>query len=211
MSSWIMHLRVAEQVNKSIDMLPQPYFVGSIAPDSGRKVDSFTYDPPKNISHCYDRVNDRLKCNDLFFDTYAKNEKDQFKKAFYVGYYVHVLTDTYFVRNIVEPLIMSKGRDFWRSNVEQFRRSWNELDVRFLAKTKAFDPLRLLGKTEVFPDLLDFFQKGDIISRVRSVCALYKDSVPDTSAKLIGIDEVSAEEFVRYASAEITKRLTKML
>ena len=52
MSTWIMHLRVAEQVKNLIPNLNEAaYYAGAIAPDSGRMVDDFTYLPSKDISH----------------------------------------------------------------------------------------------------------------------------------------------------------------
>ncbi len=212
MSSWIMHLRIAQKVNEYVDMLPIPFYVGSIAPDSGRKLDSFNYDPPKNISHCYDRRKDRLQCNDEFFEKYAKSESDPFKRSFNMGYYVHVLTDTYFVRDIVEPLINTRGREFWRSNIERFRLSWTELDCRFLEQNRSFSPLASLMCVSEFPDdLLDYFGAGDIYERVKSVCNLYSHCKSDKNTQLIGIGEEEAEEFVSTASKLIVERIKSKL
>ena len=58
MATWVMHLRVAEKLRdcqaiadlfENID--EKAYYVGSIAPDSGRMVGNFTYIPPKDVSH----------------------------------------------------------------------------------------------------------------------------------------------------------------
>ena len=53
MATWVLHLRVAETVKKLLDLNVEEtaYYVGSIAPDSGRMVDNFTYLPSKDVSH----------------------------------------------------------------------------------------------------------------------------------------------------------------
>lgn len=208
MAPWVMHLRVAEIINRYLKCQEIPFYVGSIAPDSGRKLDGFTYDPPKNISHCYEKGMDRILCNDKFLKKYALNEKDPFKKAFFLGYYVHILTDTIFVDRVVYPLIESKGRDFWKSNVENIRNSWFEIDFRFLDSKKEFHPLECLNGLDSFPDgFLPFFRNGDIYDRIDSIKKKYNNSAPDYDLELYGMNEKSADEFVQESAEIITQRL----
>ena len=208
MAPWVMHLRIAEIVNRYLKCLEVPFYVGSIAPDSGRKLDGFTYDPPKNISHCYEKGMDRIACNDKFLKKYALNEKDPFKKAFYLGYYVHILTDTIFVDRIVYPMIESLGRDFWKSNADNIRNSWFEIDFRFLKSQENFQPLICLNGIDSFPDgFLPFFREGDIFDRIDSIKKKYDNVKPDYGMLLYGMDEKSADEFVIDSSKIIIGRL----
>lgn len=211
MAPWVMHLRVAALVNEVLKASEAPFYVGSVAPDSGRKLDGFTYDPPKNISHCYDGIRDRLVCNDEFYYRYAANERDPAKKAFYLGYYVHVLTDTAFVSEVVHPLIVERGRDYWRANVENIRASWFEIDFRFLAENRPFHPLSVLAKLNSIPDgYLPFFRPGDVYDRVAAINALYAGCVPDEKRELIGLDCAGGDAFVIRTSERIVKRLSEM-
>ena len=115
MATWVLHLRVAEAVKNILGLKidETAYYVGAIAPDSGRMVDNFTYLPNKDVSHwkregvTYEQ---RFEDNGDFYRTYGENELDLFKKSFALGYYVHILTDTVYVRDIIAPFSAPPSR-----------------------------------------------------------------------------------------------------
>ena len=53
MASWMVHLRVADELLKKIEKLDEQAFViGNIAPDSGVPNEDWTvFQPPKDVSH----------------------------------------------------------------------------------------------------------------------------------------------------------------
>ena len=53
MASWMVHLRVADELLKKIENLDEKAFVmGNIAPDSGVPNEDWTvFQPPKDVSH----------------------------------------------------------------------------------------------------------------------------------------------------------------
>ena len=53
MASWMVHLRVADELLKQIESLDEQAFVmGNIAPDSGVPNEDWTvFQPPKDVSH----------------------------------------------------------------------------------------------------------------------------------------------------------------
>ena len=53
MASWMVHLRVADELLKQIENLDaQAFVMGNIAPDSGVPNEDWTvFQPPKDVSH----------------------------------------------------------------------------------------------------------------------------------------------------------------
>lgn len=216
MAPWVLHLRVAELVNGFLGVKDErEYYVGSVAPDSGSMPTPFSYIPPKDVSHWKIEgipFDERLSMNGRIFDEYIKFEKGGKKKAFYLGYYVHILTDSYFVRDVIAPYIKEHGRDFWHENIDTIRGGWYELDYRFLERADNFRPLEILGEVDDFPNVyFDYFGKDDITDRVKGACKLYKENKSDKTLPLMTISESGCENFVKYVTEEIINILkTKM-
>ncbi len=72
MASWMVHLRIADELLKALDPIDETAFVmGNIAPDSGVPSEDWKeYHPPKSVSHFKTRPDD-----ELFFDIDAYCEK----------------------------------------------------------------------------------------------------------------------------------------
>jgi uncharacterized membrane protein len=115
MADWLTHLRTAHSVIDKIDFPvdEEKYYIGTIATDCGKiKFDDNGkkyYDPSRYISHWTDDITDwdRPVHYDRFYDKYLKNETDHIKKSFYMGYYIHLLTDALWVELVARPVIES--------------------------------------------------------------------------------------------------------
>ncbi len=202
MATWVLHLRVAEKIAETlgIDIDETAYYVGAIAPDSGKMVDNFTYLPPKDVSHwkregvSYEQ---RFEDNADFYRRYGENESDVFKKSLYLGYYVHILTDTIYVRDIIHPFIKAHGRDFWRANIDTIRAGWYEIDHRFIARNKDFRPLQIICGVKDFENVyFDYFDHDDITERVLCAAELFSNGKPNENAVFLTHDEARAEELI---------------
>ena len=212
MATWLTHLRVAEDLLKTLDNIDEAaFYVGVIAPDSGRMVDDFTYKPSKDVSHwkregvTYEQ---RFEDNREFFTKYAQDEKDNAMFSFYLGYYVHILTDTIYVRDIIHPFINGRGRDIWRANIKLIRKSWYEIDARFLERNKNYKPLEIIGSVREFPNTtIDYFAYDDITERINYAYGFYQNATTDETAVFFTHDDERSDEIVVSATAEIRKIL----
>ncbi len=212
MATWLTHLRVAEKLLKTLENVDEAaFFVGVIAPDSGRMVDDFTYMPSKDTSHwkregvSYEQ---RFEDNREFFTKYALDEKDNRMYSFYLGYYVHILTDTIYVRDIIHPFINGRGREIWRANIKLIRKSWYEIDCRFLEKNENYRPLEIIGGVKEFPNTtIDYFAYDDITERINYAYEFYKNVKTDPDTEFFTHDEKRSNEIVESATAEIRKIL----
>lgn len=214
MATWLMHLRVAERVKEHLGEIDETaYYVGSIAPDSGRMVDNFTYLPPKDVSHWKrDGVSyeQRFEDNADFFRKYGENERDIYKRSLFLGYYIHILVDTIYVRDIIHPFIEKNGKPFWRANIEEIRAGWYELDYRFLCENSNYYPLSVInGVREFENDYFDYFTKDDITERINFASELYKNPKINPTQRFLTIDKARQNELIGQMTEIIITELKK--
>ena len=212
MSTWLTHLRVAEKLLPQLEgVLSLPFYVGSIAPDSGRMVGDFIYLPPKDVSHWKREgvsYSQRFDDNAEFYEKFARNEQDIAKFSFYLGYYVHILTDTIYVRDIIHPFIEKHGKPFWKENITAIRKGWYEIDFRYLAENKDFSPLAELKSVKEFTTkTLDYFAQDDVYLRIVNATELYTDTAIDPDCAFFTHTPTEADALVGNMVEEIAKIL----
>ena len=96
MASWMAHLRIADKLLDNIGSLsPKHFIVGNIAPDSGEPIDGNwnVFTPSTDISHWKLEGLPRSERAEKFKEAYLAKEKNDEAFAFYLGYYIHLLTD----------------------------------------------------------------------------------------------------------------------
>ncbi len=140
MASWIVHLRIAENLLEVIPQLEAASFsVGSIAPDSGipdEKWEKFT--PPTEVTHF--GITDRtdIYCADLdFFREHllplrGKSETTGF--SFRLGYFFHLVTDNLWHQRISLPTKQKFLQEFAGNKdfIWEVKKDWYGLDFIYL-------------------------------------------------------------------------------
>jgi hypothetical protein len=140
MATWIVHLRLAENLLQTIEGLDAPSFaLGNIAPDSGipdEKWENFT--PPKEVSHfIVPTEEDAWRIVDLeFFRRYLMPSVPfaSEKEALFLGYFFHLVTDNLWNRWIVRPTVERFKAEFEadRRFMWEVKRDWYGLDFVYL-------------------------------------------------------------------------------
>lgn len=180
MAFWMTHLRIADALLRASPSLAAeqtalPFCVGSVAPDSGVELAPFRYDPPKNVTHWHKELPDRLESNLLFYDAYLKRERDPEKRAFYLGYFAHILTDTLFVDGRILPIIEA-NREVWQRDVWAIKGDWITADYLFAESHPDFFPYRLLCGVKTYENrYLDYFPGDCLEEQVRRVASAFSD------------------------------------
>ena len=185
MASWMVHLRIADQLMDGMPGLDMTAFVmGNIAPDSGvLNADRITYTPPKSVSHYKTRKED-----ETFFDTdrfVREYFTDEMIRAyscrefsFFLGYYVHLLTDVEWTREIYRPAIAEHVEKQGKDKVAfiwEMKKDWYDLDFRYLEEHPDFRAFRVYEQAEGFRnDLMDIFSADAFDDRRRYVCGFYR-------------------------------------
>ena len=138
MATWMVHLRVAEQMLEVFPGLEQQEFiVGSIAPDSGVPNEDWSvFTPDTNTSHFKtDGEIDIPK----FLKKYMTGERwaayGEKEKSFFLGYYVHLLTDELWRDEVAYPTIEKHRELYDRDRMEAiwtFKKDWYDLDLSLI-------------------------------------------------------------------------------
>ena len=109
MATWIVHLRIAENL---LDLIPNldagQFAIGNIAPDSGVPDENWeNFDPPPPVTHFLSPEKEWIGSADLtfFYDHLAEispqYEVERF--SFRLGYFFHLLTDNLWREKIFIP------------------------------------------------------------------------------------------------------------
>lgn len=97
MASSVIHICIANEINKTINRDSKKLLIGTIAPDISKLIGE-----TKFYSHFLDNVNNNIPNIKKFLDKYGNYLNDDFV----LGYYIHLYTDylwfKYFIPNIIK-------------------------------------------------------------------------------------------------------------
>jgi len=140
MASWIVHLRIAENLLQLIDGLEAGKFaVGNIAPDSGipdEKWEKFSPDP--SVTHFVDVSSAYRKLADMeFYRRYLlplRGSTDTALVSFQMGYFFHLITDNLWSEKIGVPTMQRLSAEFAADKdfIWEVKKDWYGLDYIYI-------------------------------------------------------------------------------
>ncbi len=185
MASWMVHLRIADEILKRIHGLDETAFViGNIAPDSGvPNADWSAYEPPKMVSHFKKDPDGIFFDLDRFCREYFSQELirgyDLRRYSFFLGYYVHLLTDVewtekIYVPNVSEEMAAREGKTktdlLWENKAD-----WYDLDFLYLEEHPDFRAFRVYETAQDLEnDYMEIFAKDAFSNRRGYICGFYR-------------------------------------
>jgi hypothetical protein len=141
MASWIVHLRVAENLLQIVPGLdPDQFAVGNIGPDSGIPDAKWeTFDPPTEITHFHAPAASAHQSDDLgFYQKYlagwagpAENMKEY---SFLLGYFCHLVVDNLWSDRIGKPTLERYQARFAADSdfIWEVKKDWYGLDFVYV-------------------------------------------------------------------------------
>jgi len=136
MASWIVHLRIAENLLERLpDLEAEKFALGSVAPDSGKPDQKWEhFNPPTQITHFKDPQNGVEGLADLeFYRLYLRPLRGRAERglvSFRLGYFCHLMTDTLWWERIDKPT-----RERWSAEFQadpdfiwEVKQDWYGLD-----------------------------------------------------------------------------------
>lgn len=120
MATWMIHFRIADYFINKYDGLNNNHFiVGNIGPDCSI-VDKHTgkFEPTFNVTH-FTETGRKLDMNiDGFYNQFLLDKSlDKDPYSFYLGYYIHLLTDLFWTKLIWLP---TKEKHIGDKSVNEF-------------------------------------------------------------------------------------------
>lgn len=185
MASWMIHLRVAQQIYEKLNLSEREAFVmGNLAPDSGvPTADGTGFEPDAGVSHF--RTIDENGIKDVheeqFVERYFSKEKrlgySEREYAFYFGYLAHLLTDKLWACEIVYRAKEKFRKEFTENNSyfwEQIKKDWYDLDFLYLKKNPNFPAFRIYEGIKEFKNVyLEFFSEDAFEQKKQFVVSFY--------------------------------------
>jgi hypothetical protein len=140
MASWIVHLRIAENLLGIFpDLDPARFSVGNITPDSGipdEKREKFT--PPPEVTHFINPTSVHREAKDLeFYRQYLqplRGGNDMGQVSFRTGYFFHLITDNLWSRMIGTPTKQRFAAEFAvdKDFIWEVKKDWYGLDFIYV-------------------------------------------------------------------------------
>lgn len=217
MASWIIHLRVAQQLYQKLHTKPRDAFVlGNIAPDSGvPRADGSGFVPDAQLSHFRSLDENGIKQihEDLFIAQYFTPARRQVytarEYAFFLGYLTHLLTDKLWAEKIVYTA-KEKQRTLFETDRELFwrtvKRDWYDMDFMYLKANPDFEAYCIYRD---IPDIrntyVDFFSETAFEERRHFILNFYKEGAAHVAWRETCLSPEDLDCFVTYAADEIMR------
>ncbi|MGI5899662.1 MAG: zinc dependent phospholipase C family protein [Christensenellales bacterium] len=198
MATWIAHMRVAEYfMNNFHELNNEAFLVGNIGPDCGvPNEDRSAYVPDSEITHW---KNEGGAIDAAAFKEAHLQARDS-KYPFYLGYYLHLLTDLewakLYSRKKLEPLYkdgLAEGNSF----VRKIKKDWYGQDHLYLFQNKDCVFFNMFAKIDAFDNIyLDYYAKDALIKQVKNISKFYLNHKEDQSRAFPYLSKEEMDAFV---------------
>ncbi len=217
MASWMVHLRIADRFLDLIPNIDETAFVlGNIAPDSGVPNEDWSkFSPPTKLSHFKSdpedprAVNIEDFCSKHFNDAVIKGYNTK-EYSFFLGYYVHLLTDIEWSKDIYRSLIEAYPEEAKKDEnklVWTAKKDWYDLDFLYLEEHPDFRAFSIYENAVNFDnEYLDMFSVDAFENRRQYICGFYHgDNHGDLHREYTYLTPERAEAFVEKTVETIQK------
>jgi hypothetical protein len=189
MATWIVHLRLAQNMLEQIPGLDEANFaLGNVAPDSGVPDEKWeTFDPPPEVTHFRRSARKRHFCADLdFYRDYltpnAVKQEERSRASFLLGYFFHLVTDNLWHLEIVAPTF---GRfiDKFRANrkfIWEVKHDWYGLDYKYVREHPGSIFWTVFLRSAYTEGFLDFLPKKAVDRQLKYIQDLYRKADEET-------------------------------
>lgn len=204
MASWMVHLRICDGLLDSLANIDHGLFAaGCIGADCGVWQDR-GFSPPQTVTHFSHTGKKGDIRHDEYFDTFVSNcSSEDF--PFYLGYYVHLLTDLFWVEDILYP-DMDKYADRLSANPEfvfEIKRDWYDLDRLFLRDNPDFRSFGLLCGTQVSKPYHIFYTTDLINGKIAEIIDFYRHPNGNPDREYTFLSKERMDEFVEKNISKI--------
>ncbi len=214
MASWMVHLRIADKLlDKLPGLAPVEFIVGNIAPDSGVPNEDWSaFTPSTHISHF--RTPDKQRDPDAFAAKYftpaQQKTYDGQQYSFYLGYYVHLLTDVLWVRDVYAPVKDRFPEQFAADPnfLWTVKEDWYDLDFKYLRDHPGFRAFRVyLGAVGFRNEFMEEFSPDAFDNRRIYITNFYLQGKENLDRAYPYLKEAEMDAFVESSVKEILSLL----
>lgn len=215
MATWVAHLRIADEyIKRGLIPYPKEFVLGSVAPDCGYgEKDSYgDFNPPPEITH-WAPGGIKIYCEYWKFRSeYLTDKPHDEDYFFYLGYYIHLLTDILWSTMMYLPTKIKYEREYEKDPqfLKTIKIDWYDLDFKFLRDNPGFLPYTILKNNDSVKDFLSYYEPGQLSVQTKFIADYYSNCSGRTLDRVYPfLDEVSMRRFIKCASDLIDFDLKK--
>ena len=215
MASWMVHLRIADRLLSEIKGIDETAFViGNIAPDSGVPNEDWSrFNPPKAVSHFKTKPDDELFfdidkfCAEYFNEELIKTYNSK-QYSFFLGYYVHLITDIEWTREVYSELLKAypeeakadKYKLIWTAKGD-----WYDLDFLYLEQHPDFRAFLIYENAVGYEnEFMNMFDRDAFENRRQYICGFYRGNQHgDLHREYTYLTPEKAEAFVENTASKL--------
>lgn len=222
MASWMVHLRIADRLLEIVkDLEPTEFVVGNIAPDSGVPNEDWSvFTPSTNVSHF--RKTDKfgkkeivLECYvDRYFSEKQRANYDAKQYSFYLGYYVHLVTDMLWKTKIFEGSVEKDKGAYEKDPTEtvwKWKKDWYDLDFLYLRDYPEFRAFKIYEQAAGFKNkYMEIFSEDAFDNRRVYITGFYHEKRENLDRKYPWLNKEEMDDFVETAVENIIGKIDAM-
>jgi hypothetical protein len=210
MATWMTHCRIADYFLDRIEGIsPREFIVGNIGPDCGEpNADWSVFSPPKAVSHWKDGKGDWRRQE--FAAKYLDEAGNKESYSFYLGYYIHLLTDTQWKQRIFLPKKKLYAAQFAADKdfIWQFKRDWYDQDHLFHRDNPGFRTFSLFSTIQGFcNDYFDYYSQNAFQRQIDYISDFYTNFNGNLEHEYPYLNKQEMDSFVSVASDHIENEL----
>ncbi len=185
MATWLVHLRICEKLIDKIDNLSvREFVIGNVAPDCGygaKDSRGCEFTPPSTVTH-WSPTGEKADIDaDAFYSKYVNGAPLNRDISFYLGYYVHLITDIVWSKRMYIPTKVKYASQYAKNPdfLKIIKKDWYDLDHRFLRDHPNFRSFQILNGVSSVKDYLPYYEPGQLTAQVgfiKDYYLNYKDS-----------------------------------
>lgn len=210
MASWIVHLRIAENLLGQIAGLDEALFaIGNIAPDSGVPDEKWEkFEPPPEVTHFHQNSQRRELGDLIFYRAYLqplRRQDDPLRFSFLLGYFCHLVTDNLWAVKIGRPTQVRYQAQFAadRDFIWEVKKDWYGLDFLYVfSHPQSLFQRVFLGCTYERQDL-PFLPPVAVQQRIAYIQEFYQSKsadVPELQRPYEYLSQAEMDQFVAETS-----------
>ena len=225
MASWIVHLRIAENLLRTKTHWDHGYFgIGNIAPDSGLPDATWeNFDPPPEVLHFKTETDSRWPMGDLnFYRAYLEKQHalgvESEEVAFRWGYFCHLVVDNLWRDEIALPTHEQFREDFDADPkfIWTVKEDWYGLDFLYVRQHHDFLFWREFQTTDYEIEGLPFLPRENVQIRLEYIRQYYQrtdDEIEHWLADMPGLylSQDGMDDFVDRSTEKIATIIDRLI
>jgi len=218
MANWITHMMIADALlDMGLAVDKRGFCVGNIAPDCNVENDDWTeFTPSREVTHWMTGSEKDTADYEGFYDRYIRGREfaSEEERAFFLGYYCHLITDAEFQKFFHEPELVAarferiKKIPEYAARVAGLPEDYQTIRRAFTRQEKLGDQVDIereylrrrpdsgyntvLRRIAEFPDYIDYLPEGAVARKIPIMLAADDSAAGGTAHVFITPEEHAA-------------------